>query len=69
MTEASSYVHGASVQALIGQTIGSYFDEVCARHAAREALVVAHQKARLSYGELHDQVLSLIHISEPTRPY
>ena len=59
MTEASSYVHGASVQALIGQTIGSYFDEVCARHAAREALVVAHQKARLSYGELHDQVSRL----------
>ena len=56
MTEALSYVHGASAQALIGQTIGSYFDEVCARHAGREALVVAHQNARLTYGQLHDQV-------------
>ena len=56
MTEAISYVHGASAQALIGQTIGSYFDEVCARHAAREALVVTHQKTRLTYAELHDKV-------------
>jgi fatty-acyl-CoA synthase len=56
MTEALSYVHGASAQALIGQTIGSYFDEVCARHAAREALVVTHQKTRLTYAELHDKV-------------
>jgi fatty-acyl-CoA synthase len=56
MTDAVSYVHGASAQALIGQTIGGYFDEVCARHAAREALVVTHQKARLTYGQLHDKV-------------
>jgi fatty-acyl-CoA synthase len=56
MTEALSYVHGTSAQALIGQTIGSYFDEVCARHAPGEALVVAHQNVRLSYGELHDKV-------------
>jgi len=55
MTVVSSYVHGASAQALIGQTIGNYFDEVCARHSAREALVVTHQKVRLSYGELHDK--------------
>jgi fatty-acyl-CoA synthase len=56
MTEASSYVHGASAQALIGRTIGSYFDEVCARYAAREALVVVHQKARLTYAQLRDNV-------------
>jgi fatty-acyl-CoA synthase len=56
MTEASSYVHGANAQALIGRTIGSYFDEVCARYAAREALVVTHQAARLSYAQLRDKV-------------
>ena len=56
MTEASSYVHGANAQALIGRTIGSYFDEVCARYAAREALVVVHQKARLTYAQLRENV-------------
>jgi hypothetical protein len=27
-----SYVHGASDKPLIGQTIGRYFDDACARH-------------------------------------
>jgi len=35
-----SYVHGASDKPLIGRTIGRFFDEACARHAQREALVV-----------------------------
>jgi fatty-acyl-CoA synthase len=35
MSNTLSYVHGASGQALIGQTIGRYFDEACARHAGR----------------------------------
>ena len=43
MSNTLSYVHGASGQALIGQTIGRYFDEACARHAGQEALVVRHQ--------------------------
>src|SRR5215510_2984994 len=47
-----SYVHGASDQPLIGKTIGEFFDETCAKWAARPALVVRHQKVRLSYGEL-----------------
>src|SRR6516225_7369754 len=47
-----SYVHGASDQPLIGKTIGEFFDEACAKWAARPALVVRHQKVRLSYGEL-----------------
>lgn len=54
-----SYVHGASGQALIGQTIGQFFDEACARHAGREALVVRHQNVRLSYGELRRKVDAL----------
>ncbi|WP_024303422.1 AMP-binding protein [Pseudogulbenkiania sp. MAI-1] len=55
MTQAS-YVHGVSQTPLIGQTIGQYFDAACARHAAREALVVRQQSVRWSYAELHEQV-------------
>ena len=42
MSSSASYVHGASDKQLIGQTIGRFFDEACARHAEREALVVRH---------------------------
>ncbi len=55
----SSYVHGASDKQLIGQTIGRFFDEACARHGAREALVVRHQNVRLSYAELKQKVDAL----------
>ena len=51
-----SYVSGISAIPLIGQTIGRYFDDACAEHAAREALVVRHQGVRLSYAELRRQV-------------
>ncbi len=51
-----SYVHGASVEPLIGSSIGAYFDAVCARHPEREALVVRHQNARLSYAALRAEV-------------
>jgi fatty-acyl-CoA synthase len=51
-----SYVHGASQQPLIGETIGQFFDSVCAKWPDRPALVVRHQKVRLSYGELRTEV-------------
>ena len=51
-----SYVHGASDRPLIGKTVGQFFDEACATWAARPALVVRHQKVRLSYGELRQAV-------------
>ena len=51
-----SYVHGASEKPLIGETIGQFFDAACAKWAARPALVVRHQKVRLSYGELKEAV-------------
>lgn len=54
-----SYVHGASDKRLIGQTIGRFFDEACARHAAREALVVRHQNVRLTYAALKQRVDAL----------
>ena len=59
MSNTASYVHGASAQALIGQTIGRFFDEACARHAEREALVVRHQNLRLSYAQLRQRVDAL----------
>src|SRR5271155_14682 len=51
-----SYVHGASEQPLIGETIGQFFDAVCARWPDRPALIVRHQKVRLTYGELRNEV-------------
>lgn len=51
-----SYVHGASAQPLIGQTIGQLFDQACREHARSEALVVRHQQIRWSYEELREQV-------------
>jgi len=54
-----SYVHGACAQPLIGQTVGRYFDAMCASGAGREALVVRHQGLRLSYAQLREQVDAL----------
>jgi fatty-acyl-CoA synthase len=51
-----SYGHGASDQPLIGKTIGQFFDDACAKWATRPALVVRHQKVRLSYAELREAV-------------
>ena len=51
-----SYVHGASGQPLIGETIGQFFDNACAKWASRPALVVRHQKVRLSYAGLRQAV-------------
>ena len=47
-----SYVHGASEQPLLGDTIGQFFDAACGKWAARPALVVRHQNVRWSYGRV-----------------
>ena len=59
MSSSASYVHGASDKQLIGQTIGRFFDQACARHAEREALVVRHQNVRLTYAQLKSRVDAL----------
>ena len=59
MASSPSYVHGASDQPLIGETIGRYFDAVCARGGGRDALVVRHQGVRLTYAELRERVDAL----------
>ncbi|GAB3258389.1 AMP-binding protein [Chitinimonas naiadis] len=56
MNSLPSYVHGASLQPLIGQTIGSFFDDAASRWAAQDALVVRHQGTRWTYAELKQRV-------------
>jgi len=51
-----SYVHGASQEKLLGETIGACFDRIAARFAANDALIVREQKLRLSYAELKERV-------------
>ena len=51
-----SYVNGASQVPLIGETIGRFFDAVCAKWPSHPALVVRHQKVRMTYGELQQAV-------------
>lgn len=48
-----SHARGAVTPPLIEQTIGAFFDGMAARQPAREALVVAHQQRRYTYGQLH----------------
>ena len=57
MTEAAlSYVHGATIVPLIGETIGANFDRAVARWGDRPALVVRQQGVRWSYRELGEKV-------------
>jgi len=50
-----SYVHGASSVPLLGETIFQNLRRTAALHGDREALVVAHQGYRATYGELVEQ--------------
>jgi fatty-acyl-CoA synthase len=51
-----SYVHGASPQPLLGETIIQNLRRTVAAHGDREALVVPHQGYRATYGQLWEQV-------------
>src|SRR5271169_7261773 len=53
-----SYVNGVSEEPLIGETIGRFFDGICNKWPDQPALVVRHQKVRLSYAELRSPGLS-----------
>jgi len=59
MEEKPSYVHGASLAPLIGETIGAHFDRMAAKYAARDALVVRHQDVRWTWAELKRRVDNL----------
>jgi len=56
---AQSYVHGASVTPLIGDTIGVHFDRAVARWPEADALVVRHQGIRWTYSDLQREVDAL----------
>jgi fatty-acyl-CoA synthase len=51
-----SYVHGASDEPFIGETIGAHFDRIVEQFRERDALIVRHQRVRWSYRELKQRV-------------
>jgi fatty-acyl-CoA synthase len=51
-----SYASGTSTEPLIGRTIGDNLEAAVARWSENEALVVAHQNVRLTYGQFDDEV-------------
>ncbi|WP_022652553.1 AMP-binding protein [Aquaspirillum serpens] len=51
-----SYVHGASDQSLIGESLATYFPKICQQFADRPALIVRHQNIRWTYADLFEQV-------------
>jgi fatty-acyl-CoA synthase len=51
-----SYAHGATDQALLGQTIGDNFERTAARVPDSPALISCHQGLRYTYGELNEAV-------------
>ncbi|HEX3363521.1 AMP-binding protein [Phenylobacterium sp.] len=54
-----SYVHGADVRPLLGQTIGQAFDATCAAHPDVPALISRHQKIRWTYREMGERADAL----------
>ena len=51
-----SYAHGASIEPLIGETIGVHFDKMVERWHERLAFIVRHQNIRWTFGELKARV-------------
>jgi fatty-acyl-CoA synthase len=51
-----SYVHGATPQMLLGETIGANFDRMAARYPDRPALIVRQQGIRWTYRDLQTQI-------------
>ena len=53
---ASSYMHGASAQPMIGDTIGVHFDRIVARFGDRSALIAHQQGIKWTWSELSAHV-------------
>jgi fatty-acyl-CoA synthase len=51
-----SHVRGATDVPLLDETIGALFERIAERYADNDALVVAHQRVRWTYGELARRV-------------
>ena len=56
MSNRVSYIHGASLTPMIGETIGANFDRVVASYPERDAVVVRHQDVRWTYAEFGARV-------------
>ena len=56
MSNRVSYIHGASLTPMIGETIGENFDRIVASHPERDAVVVRHQDVRWTYAEFGARV-------------
>jgi fatty-acyl-CoA synthase len=54
--DARSYLHGASPEPLLGETIGENLDRTVGRFADRDAIISVHQGIRQTYAELHAAV-------------
>jgi fatty-acyl-CoA synthase len=59
MTSPTSYAHGTSRTALLGETIGENLRRTVQRFPDREALVVRSQGFRVSYRELWDETTTV----------
>ena len=70
-----SHVMGTTDAPLIEKTIPEVLADAVAMCGDQEAAVFPHQDIRMTYRQFAEEVdklasgLSLIHISEPTRPY
>src|SRR5690349_21685976 len=53
---APSFVNGLADTPLLYETIGQAFDKAAAKFANADALIVPHQKVRLTYAELKSKV-------------
>ena len=56
MSNRVSYIHGASLTPMIGETIGANFDRIVASYPERDAVVVRHQDVRWTYAEFRARV-------------
>ncbi len=56
MSNAVSYIHGASLTPMIGETIGANFDRIVASYPERDAVVVCPQDVRWTYAEFGARV-------------
>jgi non-ribosomal peptide synthetase component F len=54
--ERPSYIHGIGSMPLIGATIGQLLEQAANRHPDREAFIVSHQRVRLTFQQLLQQV-------------
>ena len=56
MPNPVSYLHGASLTPLIGETVGANFDRIVGLYPDRDAVVVRHQDVRWTYAEFGARV-------------